>query len=46
MTKPKHIIPAHGNAEMTAALADLAVELGYKRGKNIHIMRDGQKTVI
>jgi len=46
MVKPKHILPAHGDSTMTAALAKLAVELGYKRGKEIHIMRDGQKTIL
>lgn len=46
MTKPKHIFPAHGDTTMTNALAELAAELGYKKGKNVHIMRDGQKTVL
>lgn len=46
MTKPKNIFPAHGEAAMTNALAELATELGYKKGKNIYLMRDGQKTVL
>jgi len=41
--KPQHIIPAHGNPIMTSALADLAVEMGYKIGQNVHLIRDGER---
>ena len=41
LARPKHIIPAHGEHKMTSAMADLALEMGYKE-KNIHVMRDGQ----
>jgi ribonuclease J len=41
MIAPKHIIPAHGNAGMKSALAALAVEKGYEKDKNIHILKDG-----
>ena len=41
LARPKHIIPAHGEHKMTSAMADLALEMGYKP-KNIHVMRDGQ----
>ena len=41
--KPKHIIPAHGNDSMRDALAELAVEMGYQKGNNVHLMRDGQR---
>ena len=41
--KPKNIIPSHGNKEMKDALAELAVEMGYKVGKNIFLVNDGQK---
>ena len=44
--KPKHIIPAHGNDSMKGALAELAVEMGYKNGNNVHMMRDGQRIKI
>ncbi|MCH8003504.1 MAG: ribonuclease J, partial [Nanoarchaeota archaeon] len=46
LVKPKNIIPAHGNKEMKDALADLAVEMGYKRDKNIFLVKDGHKVVI
>ena len=42
LVKPEHVMPAHGNKDMEKALADLAVEEGYKP-ENIHIMKDGQK---
>ena len=43
MTKPKNIIPAHGNDEMKGALVDLAVEKGYNLKKDIFLMNDGDK---
>lgn len=43
LVKPQHIIPAHGELSMTSALADLAVEMGYKKGQNVHLMRNGEK---
>lgn len=45
LVKPKHIIPAHGDEKMTAGLANLAFEMGYKKD-NVHIMRDGGKKII
>jgi ribonuclease J len=41
MVKPKHIIPAHGSKEMTSAVLDLALELGYKE-ENVHMVSDGE----
>ena len=43
LVKPKHIIPAHGELRMTSALADLAVEMGYKQGQNVHVMGNGER---
>lgn len=43
IVKPQHIIPAHGNVGMTSALADLAIEMGYKKGQNVHTMRNGER---
>ena len=43
MLKPKHIIPAHAGPEKTIHMAKLAEELGYKRGKTVHIMHDGKR---
>jgi len=43
LVNPKHIIPAHGEEEMKEALVDLAIEKGYKKGKTVHIVHDGDK---
>ncbi len=38
---PRHIIPSHGGLDKTRPMADLAKELGYKLGKQCHLMQDG-----
>ena len=43
LVKPQHIIPAHGNPTMLNALADLAVEMGYKKGENVHVMGNEER---
>ena len=43
LVKPEHIIPAHGDLEKTSALASLAVEMGYKKGQNVHVMGNGER---
>jgi len=43
LVKPQHIIPAHGSIEMRSALADLAVEMGYEKGSNVHLMSNGER---
>ena len=46
LVKPQHIIPAHGEPRMREALASLAVEMGYKKGTNVHLMKDGERVRI
>jgi ribonuclease J len=46
MVQPEHIIPAHGDLSKLTALAELAGELGYKIGKDCHIMQNLQKVEI
>lgn len=41
MTSPEHIIPAHGEQHMLESLGELATELGYDIGRNVHITTDG-----
>ncbi|MFC1704995.1 RNase J family beta-CASP ribonuclease [Nanoarchaeota archaeon] len=43
LVKPKNIIPAHGDESMKSAFVELAMEKGYKVGKNIHPLKDGGK---
>ena len=42
MVEPKHIIPAHGDINMASSLSELAMEMGYKVGEDVHIMQNGQ----
>ena len=42
LLKPKNIIPAHGETSKLTAMASLAQEMGYKLGKDVFIMGDGQ----
>jgi ribonuclease J len=46
MTRPKNIIPAHGDSHKMASLASLAVECDYKIGRDIHILYDGQSVEV
>ena len=45
MLNPMHIIPTHGDLRMLAAFAELAEQEGYKMGKNVHVLRNGQAQV-
>ncbi len=42
LVRPKHVIPAHGEPQMLSALADLAGEMGYNKGENVHLMKNGE----
>jgi len=46
MLQPKHIIPAHAELQKLTALAELATEMGYDLGKEIHLLQDGQNVVL
>ena len=41
LLKPQHIIPAHGGHDKTAAMIELAYEMGYGK-KQCHLMGDGE----
>jgi ribonuclease J len=45
ITKPKNILPAHGDIKMMKAMEVLAFEEGFEQ-KQIHLLRNGQKLVI
>jgi len=38
---PQHVIPAHAAIDKTKFMADLVKEMGYKLGKQCHLMEDG-----
>ncbi len=42
LTKPKHIIPAHGSPEQEEHLIELAKEYGYEYGKTSHMAKNGE----
>ncbi|MGV8151543.1 MAG: RNase J family beta-CASP ribonuclease [Candidatus Nanoarchaeia archaeon] len=46
MVNPENIIPAHGDRQKIAPMAELAEEMGYKLGKNVHLLNDMQNLVI
>jgi ribonuclease J len=41
MLNPEHIIPSHGDESKTLPMVELANEMGYKTGKQVHLMKDG-----
>ncbi|HTY44287.1 MAG TPA: MBL fold metallo-hydrolase RNA specificity domain-containing protein, partial [Patescibacteria group bacterium] len=41
--KPKNIIPAHGTTEQLLPMIEIAKEVGYRTGKECHLMHDGHK---
>ncbi len=43
MLQPQHIIPAHGDLQKLTSMAELATEMGYRLGRDCHIMQDSQK---
>lgn len=43
MLTPENIIPAHGSLMHMTPMVELAKEMGYKSGKNCHLMQNGQK---
>ncbi len=46
LLRPEHIIPAHGDVEKREKLAELASEMGFSKGKTIHMIKDGDKLVL
>lgn len=46
LLNPQHVIPAHGDIDMTGSYAKFAEEIGYTTGNDLHILRNGQKTLL
>jgi ribonuclease J len=42
MINPEVIIPAHGTIQQMTPMIELAREMGYRAGKEVHLMQDGQ----
>lgn len=43
LTNPEYFIPSHGDASKTKAGLDLAIEMGYKKDYNTHLLSNGKK---
>lgn len=43
MIHPENIIPAHGSIMHLTPMMELGKEMGYRAGKNCHLMQNGQK---
>src|SRR3989344_4039555 len=39
LLKPQHIFPSHGPYEVVKGMEDLAITMGYRKGKSLHVMR-------
>ena len=46
LTLPEHVIPSHGDETKLKAGANLAIEMGYKQDKTVHLMKNGDKIEI
>src|SRR3989344_3148117 len=46
MVKPQHIFPSHGDEHKQMGTAELADEMGFELGKNVHIMQNGKRITI
>jgi ribonuclease J len=46
MINPEVIIPAHGTIQQLTPMIELAKEIGYRTGKECHLMHDGHKLVL
>ena len=43
IVNPEHIIPSHGTTAQLTPMIELAKEMGYRAGKECHLLQDGQK---
>jgi len=42
LLNPQHIIPSHGDIDMTGEYVNFAEEVGYTLGNDLHVLRNGQ----
>jgi ribonuclease J len=42
LTNPENVIPSHGDSTKLTAGQDLAVEMGYKKNYNVHVLSNGK----
>ncbi|OIO81723.1 hypothetical protein AUJ84_00350 [Candidatus Pacearchaeota archaeon CG1_02_32_132] len=46
ITNPEHVIPSHGDLKKTEAGMNLAIEMGYKKNYNVHLMTNGKNLTL
>lgn len=46
LISPEHVIPSHGDLKKTTAGSKLAIEMGYKLNKTVHLMTNGKSLVL
>ncbi|MDD4253995.1 MAG: RNase J family beta-CASP ribonuclease [Methanofollis sp.] len=46
LLNPQHIIPSHGNIDMTGEYMRFAEECGYTLNNDIHLLRNGQRVLL
>ena len=46
ITNPEHFIPSHGDLSKTEPGLNLAIEMGYKKNYNAHLLSNGKKLVL
>jgi ribonuclease J len=46
LTNPEHIIPSHGDLRKTEAGEKLAIEMGYRKNKTVHLMSNGKSLTL
>ena len=46
MTEPQHFIPCHGPHNLVGSAAELAESMGYKLGKDVHLLENGKKVTL
>jgi ribonuclease J len=46
LTNPEHFIPSHGDFSKTKPGLDLAIEMGYKKNYNAHLLSNGKELIL
>jgi len=46
VVNPQNIIPSHGSTQQLTPMIELAREMGYRAGKECHLLQDGQKLIL
>jgi ribonuclease J len=46
LTNPENIIPCHGFDKLMRPACELAEEMGYKKNRDVHLMKNGEKILI